>query len=57
MTLKTFYKEETMSKKSKSKKKPWVRKRHKAIRNILYVFLTPYTKLRYKIKIDLFKEQ
>ena len=41
----------------KQKKKGWRRYRHTAVRNILYFTLGLYTKLKYHIKIDKFKEQ
>lgn len=45
-----------MSKKKKSNKK-WIRFRHGIVRNILYFTLGTYTKLKYNIKIERFKEQ
>jgi len=41
----------------KKEKKPWVLRRHAVITEIARVVLTPYTKLRYHISIDQFKEQ
>lgn len=45
-----------MQKKGQKKQK-WVRFRHRVIRNIAYIFLYPYVKLKYHIKIQPFKEQ
>ena len=42
--------------KTKTKKKPWIRRRHKVVIEIVRVFLVPYMKLRYRIKIDKFRE-
>ena len=42
--------------KPKTKKKPWIRRRHKVIIEIARVFMVPYMKLRYKIQIDKFRE-
>ncbi len=39
------------------KKKGWMRPRHKLVRNILNVTLGQYTKIKYGIKIEKFKEQ
>ena len=41
----------------KKKDKRWVRFRHRVFRNILFLFFTPYCRLRYGIKIEKFKEQ
>ena len=38
-------------------KKKWLRFRHKVVRNLAYVVLYPYARLRYGIKIEKFKEQ
>ena len=40
---------------SKKKKKKWLRSRHRVVRNILNITLGPYTRLRYGIKIERFK--
>ena len=45
-----------MQKKTKKKQK-WVRFRHRIIRNIAYVVLNPYVRLKYHIKIEPFKQQ
>ncbi len=37
--------------------KKWIKPRHTAVRNLLYVILHPYCKWRYGITIDKFKEQ
>ena len=38
-------------------KKKWLRFRHKVVRSILSVTLAPYSRIRYNIKVDRFKEQ
>ena len=38
-------------------KKKWLRFRHKVVRNLAYVILYPYARIRYGIKIEKFKEQ
>ncbi len=45
-----------MSKK-KNKNKKWIRLRHAVVRNILYGTLGVYSRLKYNIKIERFKEQ
>ena len=42
--------------KTKTKKKKWTRFRHKVITETVRVFMVPYMKLRYRIKIDKFRE-
>lgn len=42
-----------MSKKNKN----WIKPRHLVVRNVAYVLLYPYIKLKYRIKVDKFKEQ
>ena len=42
--------------KAKTKKKKWTRIRHKVVTEIARVVLVPYMKLRYRIKIDKFRE-
>ena len=42
--------------KAKTKKKKWTRTRHKIITETVRVFMVPYMKLRYRIKIDKFRE-
>ena len=39
------------------KQKTWLRRRHKILRNILYVILGPYCWLKYSLKVEKFKEQ
>ncbi len=39
------------------KTKKWIRFRHRIVRNILYIFLYPYSKIKYGITIEKFKEQ
>lgn len=39
------------------KKNKWIKFRHKIVRNIVYYVLYPYTRLKYNIKIDKFKDQ
>lgn len=43
--------------KAKTKKKPWTRTRHKIITETVRIFLVPYMKLRYRIRIDKFREE
>ncbi len=43
--------------KEKKKNKRWTKFRHKVVRNILYVVLKPYVKIKYGATIDKFKEQ
>ncbi len=47
---------ETVEKK-KTTRKPWMRFRHKVVRNLLSVVLGPYCRLKYGIKVEKFKEQ
>lgn len=42
---------------AEKKKSKWIKFRHRVVRNVAYVLLTPYIKLRYGIKIEKFKEQ
>jgi 1-acyl-sn-glycerol-3-phosphate acyltransferase len=46
-----------MATNNKKKKKKWIKFRHKVLRNILYGTLGVYTRLKYRIKIEKFKEQ
>ncbi len=39
------------------KEKKWIKLRHSIIRNILYTVIYPYSRLKYSIKIEKFKEQ
>ncbi len=39
------------------KKKPWIRVRHRVVRNILYAILGPYSRLAYGIRVEKFREQ
>ncbi len=39
------------------KTKKWIRFRHRIVRNILYVLLYPYSRIKYGITIEKFKEQ
>lgn len=41
----------------KNKKKKWMRFRHRIVRNLAYVVLYPYSRIRYGITIEKFKEQ
>ena len=43
-------------KNQKKKKQKWMKKRHWIVRNIAYVILYPYTKLKFGIQIEKFKE-
>ncbi len=42
---------------SAKKTKKWMLPRHRVVRNIAYVLLTPYAKWKYGIKIERFREQ
>ena len=39
------------------KQKTWLRRRHRILRDILYVILGPYCWLKYSLKVEKFKEQ
>ena len=41
----------------KRKSQKWLKFRHKVVRNVLYGTLGVYTRLRYNVKIEKFKEQ
>lgn len=43
--------------KSKAKRKKWLHKRHKIWRDIAYIILYPYARIRYGLKLDKFLEQ
>ena len=43
--------------KKNTKKKKWIRTRHTVITETVRVFMVPYMKLRYRIKIDKFREK
>lgn len=43
--------------KNKRKAKKWMKFRHRVVRNIAFAVLTPYSKIKYRIKADRFKEQ
>ncbi len=42
--------------KEKKTKKKWIKFRHRVVRNILYCILKPYSRIKYGIKIEKFKE-
>ena len=44
-----------MSKKAKAKK--WIKFRHRVVRNVAYAIIYPYSKIKYRITIEKFKEQ
>ena len=44
-------------KKKKNKRKKWMKFRHRVVRNILSVTLGIYTRLKYKVKVEKFREQ
>lgn len=46
-----------MAKTDKNKKKKWLRPRHRLVRNILNVTLGVYTRVKYGVKVEKFKEQ
>lgn len=39
------------------KKKKWIKFRHRVVRNLLYCFLAPYSRIKYGIKIERFRGQ
>ena len=41
----------------KSKKEKWIKLRHRVVRNIAYAIIYPYSKIKYGIKVDKFKDQ
>lgn len=41
----------------KSSKKPWMAFRHRVVRNIAYAILYPYSRVKYDIRVEKFKEQ
>lgn len=41
----------------KKKQKKWIKLRHRVIRNMAYVFIGTYTKLKYGLKVEKFKEK
>lgn len=40
-----------------AKKKPWLKFRHRVVRNLAYAVMFPYTRWKYGVTIDKFKEQ
>ena len=46
-----------MADKKKKKQEKWMKFRHRVVRNIAYALLYPYSKIRYGITIEKFKEQ
>lgn len=53
----TIETETSMGKERQPKKKEWLKFRHRVVRNIAYVLLTPYVRLRYGMKVEHFREQ
>jgi 1-acyl-sn-glycerol-3-phosphate acyltransferase len=43
--------------KDRKQKKKWIKPRHTLIRNLAYLLLTPYIKLKYRVRIERFREQ
>ena len=43
--------------KKKKKRKKWMKFRHRMVRTVLGCFIGPYTRLKYGVKIDKFKEE
>lgn len=41
----------------KPKQKKWIKFRHRVVRNILYAFMYPYSRIKYGITIEKFKDQ
>ena len=50
-------KDNTKKNNKKSKNKSWIKFRHRVVRNIAYAILYPYSKIKYGITIEKFKEQ
>ncbi len=46
-----------MESRKPNKKKKWIRQRHAIVRNVAYVILYPYCRVKYGIKVRKFKEQ
>ena len=46
-----------MIKENNNKKKKWIRPRHRLVRNLLNVTLGAYTRIKYGVKVEKFKEQ
>ena len=46
-----------MIKEKNNKKKKWIRPRHRLVRNLLNVTLGAYTRIKYGVKVEKFKEQ
>lgn len=46
-----------MEQKKANKKKKWVKPRHRIVRNLAYLVLYPYSRIKYGIRITKFKEQ
>jgi len=44
-------------KKDDKKRKKWIKPRHYLARNILYIFLAPYSRIKYGMRVSRFKEQ
>ena len=45
------------TKETKKKKEKWIKRRHYVVRDLVFLFLRPYVKWKYNIKIEPFKEQ
>ena len=43
--------------KQKNKKNKWIKFRHRVLRNIIYLLVAPYCRLKYGIKVQRFKQQ
>ena len=48
---------DTSDRSNKRKKQPWIRPRHRIVRNIAYVLLYPYMRIKYGVKPEKFKAQ
>lgn len=42
---------------AQTKKKPWIRFRHRVVRNIAFAVLYPYSRLKYGFRVEKFREQ
>lgn len=56
-TMKQHLNGDKVAKNKKNKKKKWMKFRHKVVTKILYLILGPYSRLRYGITVERFKEQ
>ena len=46
-----------MGREKRGKKKKWIKFRHRVVRNLLYILLKPYSRFKYGIKVERYREQ